>query len=84
MCSYRTRKCPKCGSRNVAEILYGLPDFSDSRLQADLKSGKIVCGGCCIPPDAPKYRCHECGCEFGKGFQLMILEVSANAIKNST
>ncbi len=66
MCSYRARKCPKCGSRNVVEILYGLPDFSDLRMQADLKSGKIVCGGCCISGNDPDYRCRDCGYEFGK------------------
>lgn len=65
MSRYKIRKCPKCGSNNVAEILYGLPDFSDEMLQA-LKDGKIVCGGCCISGNDPEYRCNKCGYEFSK------------------
>lgn len=66
MSRHKLRKCPKCGSNNVAEILYGMPDFNDYKMQADLKAGKIVCGGCCISGNDPEYRCNECGCEFGK------------------
>lgn len=40
-------KCPYCGSRNTARILYGMPAFSDE-LQEKLDSGKIHLGGCCI------------------------------------
>ena len=40
-------KCPYCGSKNTARILYGMPVFSDE-LQAKLDSGKLHLGGCCI------------------------------------
>ena len=40
-------KCPYCGSKNTARIIYGMPAFSDE-LQEKLDSGKIRLGGCCI------------------------------------
>ena len=40
-------KCPRCGSSNTARYLYGMPAFSEE-LDRDLKSGKVVLGGCCI------------------------------------
>ena len=40
-------KCPHCGSKNTARILYGKPELSD-RIQAKLDSGKLYLGGCCI------------------------------------
>jgi len=52
-------KCPQCGSPKVARILYGLPDFSP-QLQKDLKSGKIVLGGCCVTDSDPTWQCVEC------------------------
>ena len=40
-------KCPRCGSRNTARILYGMPAFTDE-FQAQLDAGRIYIGGCCI------------------------------------
>ena len=40
-------KCPHCGSRNTARILYGKPAMNDE-LQAELDSGKVRLGGCCV------------------------------------
>ncbi|MCC9604981.1 hypothetical protein LOC68_25260 [Blastopirellula sp. JC732] len=57
--------CPKCGSTRIADVLYGLPDFSDE-LQQDLDAGKIVLGGCCVTGDDPVWRCRECGLEIYK------------------
>lgn len=34
-------QCPKCGSENVAEILWGLPMFSPT-LEKDLEESKDV------------------------------------------
>lgn len=56
-------KCPHCGSRNTATILYGMPAFSE-KLQRDLDSGKIVLGGCCITGYDPKKHCNDCGEDF--------------------
>ena len=34
-------KCPNCGSDNIAEILLGLPSFTEE-LQKELTEGKIA------------------------------------------
>lgn len=61
----KPKKCPKCGSKRIARILYGLPAFSDE-LQADLRSGKLALGGCCITGDDPVWKCLECETELYK------------------
>ena len=68
-------KCPFCGSKNTARILYGLPVFSDE-LQAKMDSGKLHLGGCCISgvPDGhggminldPGRYCNDCHKEFAR------------------
>lgn len=40
-------KCPRCGSKDTARILYGMPAMSDE-LYAKINSGKIRLGGCCL------------------------------------
>ncbi|MHB9134612.1 MAG: hypothetical protein ACYDBB_26360 [Armatimonadota bacterium] len=58
----RTRKpqvCPACKQKSVANILYGMPAFSPE-LDAALKAGTIVLGGCCISGDDPTWRCTKC------------------------
>lgn len=55
----KPRKCPKCGAKTIASILYGLPDYSEE-LKADIDAGKIVLGGCCITYDDPKWQCTTC------------------------
>jgi hypothetical protein len=52
-------KCPKCGSDIIADILYGLPAFSDS-LEEEIKDNKIVLGGCCISNESPTWKCIDC------------------------
>ena len=39
--------CPRCGSRHVAQILHGMPAFTEE-LQRELAEGKVVLGGCDI------------------------------------
>jgi len=48
----KPKKCPACGSKKVAKILWGLPAFSPE-LEIDLKEGKIVLGGCIISDNDP-------------------------------
>ena len=36
-------KCPKCGSSNVCEILYGMPTGEAYKLA---EQGKMILGGC--------------------------------------
>lgn len=68
------KKCPRCGSKNVAEILYGMPAYDDE-LQKKLDEGKIVLGGCCICTAdingkqvevTPSMHCNDCKKDFGK------------------
>ena len=39
------RKCPKCGSRRVAPILYGMPAFNEE-VEQKLNEEKLYLGGC--------------------------------------
>lgn len=41
------RICPRCGSRKTAQILWGMPAFTEE-LEVKLKNKEIVLGGCCI------------------------------------
>ncbi len=40
-------KCPYCGSKNTARILYGMPVLSEG-LMEKLDSGIVLLGGCCL------------------------------------
>ena len=53
-------KCPKCGSKRVAPILYGMPAY-DEELQRQLENEELYLGGCLMSEDAPEYHCFECG-----------------------
>jgi len=55
--------CPKCGTKSVVEIVYGLPTRD---LIAREKAGEIELGGCCIfVGESPKYHCKICEHNFG-------------------
>lgn len=56
---YRPYKCPDCGSRKVAHILYGYPNFDD-KMKGKLDSGELVLGGCELLDDAPAWQCVDC------------------------
>ena len=58
------RICPRCGSRKVAQILWGLPYFSEG-LQKKLENETIHLGDCCITGEDPKYYCNICKKHFG-------------------
>ena len=58
-------RCPYCGSRNTARILYGLPAFSEE-LNREMENGKVVPGGCDISGNKPEYQCKDCSKKFGK------------------
>lgn len=57
--------CPRCGSRHVAEILRGMPAFTEE-LQRELAEGKVVLSGCDIDiaHPMPSYHCNDCEEEF--------------------
>lgn len=57
--------CPYCGSRNIADIMCGMPAF-DAALRRKLDEGKVALGGCEIEFDrpVPSHQCNDCGKEF--------------------
>ena len=66
-------KCPRCGSKDTARILYGMPAFSEE-LQEKLDTGKVALGGCCITEIdvngrrvqwQPSRHCNHCKKDFG-------------------
>ncbi|HQR67050.1 MAG TPA: hypothetical protein PLB02_06625 [Thermoanaerobaculia bacterium] len=57
--------CPKCGSPDVAEIVYGLVQ-PDERMNAAARRGEITYGGCCVSDDDPEWHCNACGKDFGR------------------
>ncbi|MPM32883.1 hypothetical protein SDC9_79449 [bioreactor metagenome] len=56
-------KCPRCGSLNAIQILYGMPT-RDAFLMAE--EGKIKLGGCCITETDPEYYCKDCENEWSR------------------
>jgi hypothetical protein len=60
----RPAKCPRCGSKPVAKIIYGLV-MIDAGLEADLKAGKTRLGGCFVSDDNPQWCCAACGHHWG-------------------
>jgi len=50
----KPRKCPACGSKKIASIIYGFPSKD---MQKDVESGKYVLGGCCVSGDDPSWKC---------------------------
>jgi hypothetical protein len=61
----KPRKCPKCGSKRIATILYGMPEYSE-KLEFDMRTGSIELGGCCEIIGAPKWQCADCEMELYK------------------
>ncbi|WPX08760.1 hypothetical protein [Anaerocellum danielii] len=55
--------CPKCGSKNVLEILYGYPDY---KAFEEAEKGNIILGGCCISDNSPDFHCKDCNYEWKK------------------
>lgn len=58
------KKCPKCGSKRIAPILYGMPAF-DEEMERKLNNEELFLGGCCIGDADPEYHCFQCGKDVG-------------------
>ena len=54
--------CPKCQSKNVANIVYGYPAKGWGALAEDKKS---YFHGCALPKNPKKYHCNDCKYEWG-------------------
>ena len=49
--------CPKCSSKNIIPIVFGLPG---PELEAEAMAGKVSLGGCIVSPDDPEWHCRDC------------------------
>ena len=54
----RKPPCPKCGSREVIPIVYGMPGPELLRKSAE---GRVALGGCVVSPENPTVECQTCG-----------------------
>ncbi len=54
-------RCPKCESRRVVRICYGLMERGTAE-----RHPTMVMGGCCIDDDSPAWFCHDCRHHWGK------------------
>ena len=57
------KKCPKCSSKNVIPIVYGLPS---PELFEKAEAGKVKLGGCCVGENDPEIYCKDCEYEWDK------------------
>ena len=55
--------CPKCQSKKIVPIQYGMPSME---MYEKSKLGKFVLGGCCISDESTKWHCLDCEHEYGK------------------
>ncbi len=61
------RICPRCGSKNTATIIWGMPAMTQE-LQDKLDKKEIVLGGCCIEIPTPSHHCNTCRKDFGGSY----------------
>ena len=59
------RRCPRCGSKDVARILYGLLHDSPE-LDQKLAKKAVHRGGCCSCSRSPGWYCNSCMYPFGR------------------
>ena len=57
-------KCPRCGSKRTAPILYGMPAFNEE-MDRKLKNEELYLGGCLVSDVMPEYHCFACEKNFG-------------------
>lgn len=73
--------CPNCGSKRIAEILYGEPSISPE-LQTELKNGTIILGGCLLTGYDPAWGCVDCNAEiFQKPSNKFTQDIKITPIK---
>jgi hypothetical protein len=56
-------RCPRCGSSDIARILWGYPAF-DEEVERALDEGHIVLGGCLVSGADPNRHCRACEYEW--------------------
>ncbi|MDH3517320.1 MAG: hypothetical protein OEM66_00175 [Acidimicrobiia bacterium] len=55
------RRCPNCGSKNTAPVIWGYPSGDGMRAA---ERGDVFLGGCMVGFDDPHYGCHDCRASF--------------------
>lgn len=53
----KPKKCPRCGSERIVEIIYGLPTSEAGEAAG---RGELIIGGCMTGPGAPRWGCGAC------------------------
>jgi len=59
--SKKPKHCPKCQSKKVIPIIYGMPT---EEAFEEAEKGKLMIGGCCVSDKSPQWYCADCQCEF--------------------
>ncbi len=58
----KIKKCPRCGSKDVVEILYGYPTYEARKLA---REKKLYLSGCIVSDLNPTHHCNGCGKNIG-------------------
>jgi hypothetical protein len=56
-------RCPKCGSADIAEIIYGPVEMTDELL-LQVQAKKVLIRNEHKPNNPPRYYCYYCGYEW--------------------
>ena len=73
----RPAECPQCHSDRDAEIVYGVPHYSEG-FQAKLDSGRICLGGSWSWDESQQWHCLSCKHEWGlTGYALALREIES-------
>ena len=56
-------RCPKCASKDIAEIIYGPVEMTDELLQ-QVQAKKVLIRNELKPENPPRYYCYYCGYEW--------------------
>lgn len=59
---HKPMTCPACGSKKIADILWGYPGYSEE-MEKQIEEGKLVLGGCCITDHDATWQCVDCGAD---------------------
>jgi len=56
-------RCPKCGSADIAEIVYGPVEMTDNLLRR-VQAKEVLIRNEVPPENPPRYYCYHCGYEW--------------------
>lgn len=62
---HKPRKCPNCGSKRIANILYGPSHFYPG-LSQEREEGRVILRACCLKGPVPSWECLFCGVDIYK------------------